>query len=198
MDPGTQISLFKDAYEALRALGSDVRRLTRVPKARRAEAVAAISDAYQLLDLATSLVVAKLGRIVERAEFGDRREFASELEALQSAPDWWEMERSVALCSTLRVYRQELNRTFSGAIGRSSIRDFETAEREMAAVLDNESVLAHHITSTFLDLSKMAGSASRSKAGYERALKAVKTARDALVAQRREFIRAEVELLQSV
>jgi len=198
MASGIDISLFKDAFEALRTLASDVRALAQIPKARRDEAIAAIADAYQVLDLATSLVATRLGKIVERGDFGDRREFATELAALQSAQDWWEMERSVALCSNLRVHRQELSRTFSGAIGRASMKDWKAAERQMAAVLNDEGVLANHITSKFMDLSKMAGPALKSKAGFDRALVAVRVARDALLAQRREFIRAEVELMQAI
>ena len=198
MGTGIDISLFKDAFEALRTLASDVRGLAQIPKARRDEAIAAIAGAYQVLDLATSLVATRLGKIVERGDFGDRRAFATELAALQSAQDWWEMERSVALCSNLRVHRQELSRTFSGAIGRASMKDWNAAERQMAAVLNDEGVLAHHITSKFMDLSKLASPAMKSKAEFDRALLAVRVARDALLAQRREFIRAEVELMQAI
>ena len=198
MVSGIDISLFKDAFEALRMLASDVRALAQIPKARRDEAITAIADAYQVLDLATSLVATRLGKIVERGDFGDQREFATQLAALQSAADWYEMENRVALCSNLRVHRQELSRTFSGAIGRASMKDWKAAEQQMAAVLNDEGVLASHITSTFMDLSKMAGPAMKSKAGFDRALVAVRAARDALLAQRREFIRAEVELIEAI
>jgi hypothetical protein len=198
MDTRVDISLFKDAYEALRMLASDVRALTQIPKARRDEAIKSIADAYQVLDLGTSLVIARLGKVIERGDIGDDRAFAIELAALQSAQEWFEMESRVALCSTLRVHRQELRRTFSGTIGRASMKDWTEADRQMAAVLDHEGVLANHITSTLIDLSSMAGPATKSKAGFKRALKAVKAARDGLVAQRREYIGAEVELLQAV
>ncbi len=196
--PGINISLFKDAYEALRLLASDVRALTKIPKSNRDEAIAAIADAYQILDLATSLVATRLGKVIELGDVGDQRGFATGLAALQSAQDWWEMERSVALCSSLRVHRQDLSRTLAGAIGRVSMKDRKAADRQMAAVLNDEGVLAAHITSNFIKLSELAGPAMRSREGFDGALRSVKVARDGLLVQRRDFIRAEVDLLRAV
>lgn len=192
--PGIQISLFKDLYEAIRMVAADVRGLAGIPAAKRAEILKSISEAYAILNIATSLVAARLGKVLERAALGNAQAFAEELAALQSFQGWYDIEREASLCSAMRSTQAALNKSLGGLVSRKAVRDWPTVQAQMVKVLGNESDLARHITTTLESLSKLAPVVLESPAEFERARGLVQAARDDLLAERQQMIRDEAAL----
>lgn len=196
--PGIQISLFKDLYEAIRLVAADIKGLAGVPASERAEILKAISEAYAILNMATSLVAARLGKVLERAALGNRKGFAEELAALRSFQGWYDIESQVSMCSAMRSATNELNRFMPGLVARHSVRAWPTVQAQMVDVLDNESRLATHITNTLESLSKLAPSVQELTAEFKRAQVLVQAARDDLLAERRQLIRDEAALYDAI
>ena len=196
--PGIQISLFKDLYEAIRLVAADVKGLAGIPASKRAEILKAISEAYAILNMATSLVAARLGKVLERAALGDRQGFAEELAALQSFQGWYDIESQVSMCSAMRSAHKELDRFIPGLVARHSVRAWPAVQAQMVDVLGNESQLAMHITETLEVLSKLAPSVRKSPTEFKRAQALVQAARDDLLAERRQLIRDEAALYDAI
>jgi hypothetical protein len=198
-DPtGIQISLFKDLYEAIRSVATDVRGLAGIPEAKRRDLLKAISESYAILNMATSLVATRLGKVLETGTFATKEAFAHQLASLQLFEEWYQIEHDASLCSAMRARRREMSKALTGVIARKSVRDWPSVQRNMDEVLGNESKLAMHITSTLESLSKLAPGVMSSKAKVKEAIGAVADARDELLAERREMIRDELALSDAI
>jgi hypothetical protein len=192
--PGVSISLFKDLYEAIRLVATDIHGLAGIPKKKQTEMLKAIADAYAILNMATSLVATRLGKVLERADVGTPKAFAEELAALRSSSEWYQIERDASLCSAMRSTRHELN----GFVSRHFVKNWTKIEAQVDLVLGNESDLARHISATLESLSSLAPSVTESAQKHEDARLAVEAARNDLLAERRELIRDEAALLDAI
>jgi hypothetical protein len=188
-----QLSVFKDAVDALEKLARDLVELKNIPRKKRAQFREAVAKSYQLLNTATNLVFLRLGDVLL---LQDRAAFVSELRKLDNNAEWINLERDVRLCSNLRDVHGTMDTLLSRMVHFPG-RDWSNARVLVDQLLEREGTLADYIGGRLSHLAREAGQAATSENGYQKARLAVQRVRDNVKRERARLLRSEVKFLDA-
>jgi hypothetical protein len=183
---------FSDLVTMIEQIAKDVVTLKGLPKKERQKALELIDETYRLLDQAILLITTRLSDVLLEAPGKGKMALAYELERLANGKEWLELERDVRLCRSLSTASIEWRR-LSGRLGqRLTLHDRPGFNLLVDDILEGERSLADFISRELRGLSKLAETSITSAADRKNALTAVRVMRDALYADRRMLIEAQV------
>lgn len=189
-----EVALFKDIFDTLERLGQHIVAVARLPKKRRGELLAVLSETYQLLDRVLLMVIGRIGRVVDRAERGERENFVSELSKLEWDQEWLHSEREMSISSGLRKMHAEMERAPSQLLSRAAVKDWEALKEIMSTAMVNEGGLAQEIALMLGNVARLSDDARISDEGFSHALTELNSARESLENERKRLIKAEVQI----
>jgi hypothetical protein len=187
------IEVFSNTVDALEKLSKLAAQATGMPGRRRGRYLAAVQEAYQLLNAATNLVILRLGDLSHQK----KKDFLAGLEALDNMGEWMDIERQVRLCSGLRSTHTELD-TILTRMSMMRGRDWGTMRALVDQVLNCEGTLANLISAKLSTLARRAVKAAKSPDEYKEARGAVITLRDAVIKERQRLMQAETAFLDAI
>jgi hypothetical protein len=186
----TEIKIFTDVIDALEKVGKALVSLQNIPRQKRERVITAVTDAFTLLDTATTLVINRLGDV---AMSESEAELRSELLRLDSTKEWLAIERDVRLCRNLRIAHSEVDSFVLSFMAQLSGKDWDNVRCLVDQVLEREGELADFIANS---LSRLAGLArdptflGKARAEVDATASAVKAERRRLIASELAFVKA--------
>lgn len=189
-----KVELIKELLDALERVGQYVLTAARLPRKRREELLKVLSATYEVLDRVLLMVIGRIGRVIDRAEQGDRAEFASELANLGWYEEWLHSTREMSLSSGLRRMHAELRRAPTRLFTRKAVKDWEALKEIMERTMDDEGGLAEQIALMLTGLSQSAEKARSSDEGFHEAWDQLTAAREALQNERKRLLKAETDI----
>jgi hypothetical protein len=186
------IKLFSDMIDALGKVTSALKSAASIPKAERERYRQTMAENYRLIDTTLNMIVIRLGDILLPA---NEATFVEEAAKLDNYGDWMRAERDFRLCQSLRAALGEMKR-FSGQLKAAvSVSDVDALIAMMERTTASEGEVAGFIGDRFRELADAARTASVDSAKLREDVKAF---RDALLDERQQLIRDEIELYSIV
>jgi hypothetical protein len=189
-----EIKLFTDVLDASKQVVKDIVGLKNVGANERQRYYETIEETYRLLDTSLLLVVARLGDIVNKDAEGRPGDATSALVSLDNADWWYEREQEFGLCSNLRRLRNEMD-TLSALPGPQVVKDWANLKMMIDGILHNERQLADYIAQT---LHYLAAWGRMPSSSYGQAIAATRQAHAVLLAQHRDFIRQQRDIMDRI
>jgi DNA-binding ferritin-like protein (Dps family) len=154
-----------------------------------------MAENYRLIDTTLNMFVIRLGDILLPM---NELNFVQEVAKLDNYEDWMRVEREFRLCQSLRAALREMQ-SFSGHLKAAvSVKDIDALLSMMEETTATEGEVAGFISSRFRELASAARIPGLDAAGIEMLRKDVKEFRDALLNERQQLIRDEIELYSIV
>ncbi len=188
------VTIFSDAIDVLEKIGNIVISAGEIPGQTRRKYAEAVEETYGLIQTAVNLVYLRLGDLLNTKP---NKEFLERASALDNIQEWWELERKIGLCSNLRLVHSEMDRLALSALFRWSKTDLKKVRSLVDEILEREGQLARFLSR---HLQRLAQEARKNpKAQDLKALRAeVKRKRDAIDAERKRLVMAEVAFLNAL
>jgi anthranilate phosphoribosyltransferase len=188
------IKMFSEAYSAIRELVNDLVALQGLPAEQRKKHLRVVHETLGLLDQAISLVVTRLRDVLHVAAEEGTAAFASQLRRLDNVAEWYQLEREVRLCSSLRSASREMEGIVSKLGNRLTLKNPDQFDMLIRGILEGEGRLADHIGVKLQKLAALSGDAQSSEEGFQRARDEVRSALDVLLNERQALIKTELEV----
>jgi hypothetical protein len=188
------IKMFSDAYSAIRAIVKDLVALQGLPAEQRKKHLAVVHETLGILDQAIGLVVTRLRDMLHVAAEEGPAAFASQLRRLDNVDEWYQLERDVRLCSSLRSASLEMEGIVSKLGNRLTLKNPDQVNVLIRGILEGEGRLADHIGVELQKLAALSRDAQSSEDGFRRAKEEVRSALDALREERQALIKTELEV----
>lgn len=185
------IEIFSDMINAVK----EIARLAALPEEEREYYRGVVSETYELLHDAISLVRIRLGNLLQ---IDDHDVFIRELRGLDNLDEWIKIEQKVRLCHKLRAAGREMQGLRRRLRGRIAVRSWKDFRLLVALVLEREETLAEFIRHSLSHLASMSDGAARSSTGYEEAREAVRETKNAVDRELESLISAEEELYSEI
>ncbi|MFH0730307.1 MAG: hypothetical protein V2B19_28690 [Pseudomonadota bacterium] len=190
-----EFKFFTDLIDALGKVVSGLKAIINLPRAERDAIRRTLDETYRLIDTTLNMVIIRLGDILLQETIDD---FLSETARLDNYNEWMQAEREFRLCRSLRVVLREAE-TLTGKLPAAmSMIDWEALLKQMQRILTAESELARFIGEQFQQLAGEAYSARQDSIKTKSVRDTLTAFRSALVAERQELIRQELELFNIV
>jgi hypothetical protein len=188
------VKLFSDAYAVLRELVKDLVALQGFPAEQRKKHLRVVYETVGILVQAIGLVVTRLRDVLHVAAEEGPAAFASQLRRLDNVDEWYQVEREVRLCSSLRSASREMEGVVSRLGNRLTLRNPDQFNVLIRGILEGEGRLADHIGLELQKLAALSEDARSSEDGFRRAQEEVRSALDALLKERHALIKTELEV----
>ena len=187
------LDLFTDFIKAARDVVGIIKDLKDIPKKTRREYIDVIDETMSLLDSALLLVIHRLGDLLNIART-EPSKFPNELARLQDYDEWLNIERSIRLCSSLRITASEMG----GLVHKISLRDYDAVDKLMSAIFSTEAELAGFISQSLEGLSKLWKGAEQSEDKFKEAVEEVQKVKNAFRHQKNSLIETQVEFYRII
>jgi len=189
------IKVFSDLVDVLGKVANGLKTLSALPKAERDEYRQTLDETYSLIDAALTMVIIRLGDVLL---YEKDDEFVAEVAKLGNIPEWYATERSLRICSRLRVAVRETETLRGKLAGTLSTNDWDSLLDNMKAILKTEHQLADFIGERFSKLSQSVANVGGQPQKVQTARENVTRFRDALMLERRRLIEQETKLYEIV
>ena len=190
-----ELKLFTDLIDALGKVAGGLKAIVNLPKAERAAMRQTLDETYRLIDTTLNMVIIRLGDILLHATDAD---FLREAARLDNYNEWMQAEREFRLCRSLRVALRETETLAGKLAGAVSTRDWDALLQQMHAILATEGEVAVFIGQQFQQRASDARSAGQDTRRTQSIRDALAAFRTALIAERQELIKQELELYTMV
>jgi hypothetical protein len=188
------INMLSDAYSALRELVKDLVALQGLPGEQRKKYLTVVHETLGILDQAIGLVVTRLRDVLHVAAEEGPAAFVSQLRRLDNVDEWYQLERDVRLCSSLRSASRDMEGIVSKLGNRLTLKNPDQLNVLIRGILEGEGRLADHIGVELQKLAALSRDAQSSEDGFQRAQEKVRSALDALLKERHALIKTELEV----
>ena len=186
-----ELKLFTDLIDALGKVAGGLKAIVNLPKAEREAMRRTLDETYRLIDTTLNMVIIRLGDILLHAADHD---FLREAARLDNYNEWMRAEREFRLCRSLRVAVREMETLAGTLAGAVSAKDWDGLLQQMRAILATEGELALFIGQQFQQRASDARSAGQDTKRTQSIRDALAAFRAALIAERQELIKQELEL----
>ena len=196
--------MFADAIATLEKLGGWIVNAAQIPKRQREKYLAAVTEAFTLLDTALVMVQMKLGDLLhiqndfELDTAGKKRRFVQDLANLDNTEAWLRLERELSLCRSLRIVSRDMDYAAQEVLNTVALNDRRAVEELISDIFERERFLAEYIGNSFEKLAAMAPDAARSADGRKAAWRAVKAKHELLKKEQRQLREAELRFLAAL
>jgi hypothetical protein len=189
------ISLFSDLIDVMGKAAGSLKLLADLPKAERDSIRQTMDETYRLLDTTLNMVIIRLGDIALQSSDAD---FLQEVAKLDNWNEWMQAEREFRLCRSLRVAVRETETLGRQLAGRVSVKDWDSLIQLMQAVLVGEGEVALTIVNQFTTLSDNARIALSANQPAAPLRDSVREFRAALIAERQQLLKQELQLYDEI
>jgi hypothetical protein len=186
-----EFKLFTDLIDALGKVAGGLKAIVNLPKAEREAMHRTLDETYRLIDTTLNMVIIRLGNILLHAADDD---FLREAARLDNYNEWMQAEREFRLCRSLRVALRETETLAGKLAGAVSTNDWDAMLQQMHAILATEGEVAVFIGQQFQRSADDARSANLDAQKTRAIRDALAAFRAALIAERQELIKQELEL----
>ncbi len=185
------IKLFTDLIDALGKVAGGLKTIVNLPKSERDAIRGTLDETYRLIDTTLNMVIIRLGDVLQNSADD---EFLREAARLDYYSDWVQAEREFRLCRSLRVALREtdtLRRRLTGAV---STKDWDGLLQKMEGILATEGEVATFIGQQFQQHAGDARGAGQDAGRIQAIRDALAAFRAALVGERQQLIKQELQL----
>ncbi len=179
-----EFNFFSDLIKALGKVFEGVQKVSDFTKGQRAEYYDVMSEAYQLINTTLSMVIIRLGDILEASKKDDFRE---EVRALNNYGDWIEVERKFRLCESLRRSVRETKNLLQKMKGKVSTKDWDDLLALMYSTIATEGEVAVFISDQFNEIAQKEAHLEEQELRNH-----IKAFRKVLMDERKDLMRQEV------
>lgn len=190
-----ELKLFTDLIDALGKVAGGLKVIVNRPKAEREAMRQTLDETYRLIDTTLNMVIIRLGDILLLAADGD---FLREAARLDNDNEWMQAEREFRLCRSLRVALRETETLAGKLVGTVSTKDWDVLLQQMHAILATEGEVATYIGQQFQQHASDARSTGQDTKRTQSIRDALTAFRAALIAERQQLIKQELELYTRV
>lgn len=187
-----ELKLFTDLVDALGKVDGRLKGIV-TPSQRGAGGGAprTLDETYRLVETTLNKVIIRLGDLLLLAADDD---FLREAARLDNYNEWMQAEREFRLCRSLRVALRETQTLAGKLVGAVSAKDWDALLQQMRSILATEGEVAVFIGQQFQRSADDARSANLDAQKTRAIRDALATFRTALIAERQELIKQELEL----
>lgn len=186
-----EFKLFTDLIDALGKVVGGLKALVNLPKAEREAMRRTLDETYRLIDTTLNMVIIRLGDILLHAADDD---FLRDAARLDNFNEWLQAEREFRLCHSLRVALRETE-TLAGTLASAvSTNDWETLLQQMQSILATEGEVALFISQQFQQHASDARNSGQDIKRSQSIRDSLAAFRTALIAERQELIKQELDL----
>ena len=204
-----ELNLFTDLIDAIGKVAAGLRKIANFPKNERDKYRKTMDETYRLLDTALNMVIIRLGDILQPKkdnefisgyipQLKNDNDLKSEIVDLSNYDGWLKVEREFRLCKSLRATLRETESLRTSLSGKLSTKDWDSLLEQMRAVLSAEYELAEFISQQFKELADSVRDVAPDPQLLDIAKKQVTAFRDALIQEREQLLKQEVELYEIV
>jgi hypothetical protein len=184
-----ELKIFTDLIDALGKVASGLKAIVNLPKAEREAMRRTLDETYRLIETTLNMVIIRLGDILLLAADND---FLREAARLDN--NWIQAEREFRLCRSLRVALRETETLAGKLVGAVSAKDWDALLQQMHTILATEGEVAVFIGQQFQRSADDTRSANLDVQKIRTIRDALAAFRTALIAERQERIKQELEL----
>ena len=186
-----EFKLFTDLIDALGKVAGGLKALVNLPKAERETMRQTLDETYRLIDKTLNMVIIRLGDLLLHPADDD---FLREAARLDNYNEWMQAEREFRLCRSLRVALREMETLAGKLAGAVSAKDWAALLQQMQSILATEGEVAVFIGQQFQQSANDARSANQDAQKTRAIRDALAAFRAALIAERQQLIKQELEL----
>ena len=190
-----EFKLFTDLIDALGKVAGGLKAIVNLPKAQRELMRQTLDETYRLIDMTLNMVIIRLGDILLHPADDD---FLREAARLDNYNEWMQAEREFRLCRSLRVALREMETLAGKLAGAVSAKDWAALLQQMQSILATEGEVAIFIGQQFQQSANDARSANHDAQKTRAIRDALAAFRAALIAERQQLIKQELELYMIV
>jgi hypothetical protein len=190
-----ELKLFTDLIDALGKVAGGLKAIVNLPKAERETMRRTLDETYRLVDTTLNMVIIRLGDILLQTADED---FLREAVRLSNCGEWMQAERDFRLCRSLRVALRETQTLVGKLTGAVSTKDWDALLLEMGSILATEGEVAEFISQQFQQHASDALSASQDTKRTQSIRDSLAAFRAALLDERHELIKQELDLYAMV
>ena len=186
-----EFKLFTDLIDALGKVVGGLKAIVNLPKAERETMRQTLDETYRLIDKTLNMVIIRLGDLLLHPADDD---FLREAARLDNYNEWMQAEREFRLCRSLRVALREMETLAGKLAGAVSAKDWAALLQQMQSILATEGEVAVFIGQQFQQSANDARSANQDAQKTRAIRDALAAFRAALIAERQQLIKQELEL----
>jgi hypothetical protein len=190
-----ELKLFSELIDALGTVVNGLKAIANLSKKEREKIYKTLDETYRLIDTTLNMVIIRVGDILQTTGEDD---FLHEAARLDNFGDWIKSEREFRLCRSLRIALRETETIVGKISGRVSIKSWDTLLEQMNAILATENEVALFIGQQFHECANDACNAGQDIRKIKTVRKTLDAFRTALIAEREELIKQELELYKYV
>ena len=186
-----EFKLFTDLIDALGKVAGGLKAIVNLPKAERVAMHRTLDETYRLIDTTLNMVIIRLGDLLLHATDAD---FLREAVRLDNYNEWMQAERELRLCRSLRAAVRE-TQTLAGKLASAvSTKDWDALLQQMQSILATEGEVAQFIGQQFQQYASDARHSGQNAKLTQSIRDGLVAFRAALIAERQELIKQELEL----
>lgn len=190
-----ELKLFSELIDALGKVVNGLKAIANLPKKEREKIYKTLDETYRLIDTTLNMVIIRVGDILQTTGEDD---FLHEAARLDNFDDWIKSEREFRLCRSLRIALRETETIVGKISGTVSTKSWDTLLEQMNAILATEGEVALFIGQQFHERANDARNAGQDMRKIKTVRKALEAFRTALIAEREELVKQELDLYKMV
>jgi hypothetical protein len=186
-----ELKLFSDLIDTLGKVVTGLKTIVNLPRDQREKYRQTLDDTYRLIDTTLNMVIIRMGDVLLHSS---NKDFLRETAQLENYDEWMQAEREFRLCRGLRAALSETQTLYNQLAGSISTHDWKALLQQMKAILATEGEVAEFIAQRFNSLAAAAQNATLNATSIATVRNEVKKFRQALIAERQQLIKQELDL----